>query len=304
MAPGVIWFQNLFYSKVAGRLLPASWFGPPPPPVNELEPSGLPLKLEIVAHCWQYSHLWTYQLSSLLNHTPGKVSLTYTLYHAAEDAGTRALIDALEARESQRASGINWQWRELPREQLMRRAIGRHDAATRTRAEWVWFTDCDLIFHDNCLDSLAEALAGRRARLVFPAGEFITAELLPADHPWLHRGEPEHLPVDIDTSLFIPNPIAKAKGAFQIVHGDVCRRSGYCGNIRPYQTPTAAWRKTFEDTAFRNLIGDQGEPVNVESLYRIRHEDKGRYTQASGVSALRRSIRRRTDNRSDATENA
>ena len=233
----------------------------------------------------------------MLNFPTDAVQLTYTLYHAAEDTDTRALIERVQTREREHPSGITWQWRVLPREKLFRRAIGRHEAALQTRADWVWFTDCDLIFHDNCLPSLAAALDGRQAKLVYPAGEHITAELLPPEHAWLHRGSPEDLPVDIDPGLFVDNAINKAKGAFQIVHGEVCRQCGYCGDIALYQRPTRHWRKTFEDTAFRNLIGDQGTPVPIDGIYRIRHESKGRYVADSGFSGVRQKIRRMSDAR-------
>ena len=35
-------------------------------------------------------------------------------------------------------------------------------AALLTDADWVWFTDCDLMFRDDCLDVLVEQLQGRR----------------------------------------------------------------------------------------------------------------------------------------------
>ncbi len=104
--------------------------------------------------------------------------------------------------------------------------------------------------------------------------------------------------IDIDISLFKPNVITKAKGAFQIVHGDVARAVGYCGSIKLYQTPTHTWRKTYEDTVFRRLIGYDGEPVDVQNLYRIRHAEKGRYATGSKLGKIRGGIRRVTDHTS------
>ncbi len=288
MQGAITWVKNLFYSKLVGRVLPARWFAPAPLIEAQLTSASPPLTLEIVAHCWQYSHLLIYQLSSLINYPPQQVRVTYTLYYAEEDTATVALIDHVN---TQTVRGVTWQWRPLPRASLQRRAIGRHHAAQVTRADWVWFTDCDLIFHLQCLDTLASNLAGVTTGLVYPDHEFITP-LLPADDPSLHKGSPGYVPVDIDPEQFSRNDIHRAKGAFQIVHGDVARHSGYCGTLGLYQTPVSHWRKTFEDTAFRNLIGFRGQPIAITGLYRYRHSQKGRYDRTSRLSGIRKGLRR------------
>jgi len=280
----VIWLLNLFYARVLGRWLPARWFGPAVPDTDSLSVASEPLHLEIVAHCWQYAHLLAYQLSSIIDHPPTRMRLTYTLFHCEEDVDTVALMRHVQARHA--LPGVTWNWQPLPRNELFRRAIGRNRSARASSADWLWFSDCDLIFHADCLDTLAERLHGRRSRLVYPDGEFVT-ELLPAEHPWLHPRLPDDLPLRIDTERFSANPIAKAKGAFQIVHGDVARAAGYCPDLAVYQRPTMHWRKTFEDTAFRNLIGSQGEPISIPGLYRIRHAAKGRYAKDSAITSLR-----------------
>ena len=42
-----------------------------------------------------------------------------------------------------------------------RRGIGRNLAAKSTRADWIWFTDADIVFQEKCLDTLADLLQGR-----------------------------------------------------------------------------------------------------------------------------------------------
>jgi len=284
----VVWLQNLFYSRVVGSLLPVGWFAPQAPRPEAL---GVPegrLRLEIVSHCWNYAPFLRFQLSSLVEYPPRTIDVTYSLYHAAEDADVVALLDRITAID---VPNVTWNRQVLPREALFRRAIGRHRAALASEADWLWFADCDLIFHEGCLDSLAEALAGRRSGLVFPRQEHVT-ELLPADHPLLNQTPGPRGTIDIDPALFTPNRIEKAKGAFQIVHGDVARAAGYCGTIALYQRPSTLWRKTYEDTVFRRLIGYEGEPVDVRALYRVRHVEKGRYVKGSLWSRLRSGIRR------------
>jgi len=286
-----IWLRNRFYNHVVGSVLPVSWFAPKAPADCDLTLYTGRLHLQIVSHCWQYAHLSQFQLSSLLNHPPVHCDITYTLFYAAEDTDMCSLV----ARFGQLAiPNVTWDFRILPKPELFRRAIGRHQAAVSSKAHWLWFSDCDLIFHEGCLDSLASALAGKQARLVFPDHEGIT-DLLPAEHPMLHQTLGESGTVDIDTSLFYKNEITKAKGAFQVVHGDVARKVGYCGSLEYYQRPTDVWRKTFEDTVFRRLIETEGEAVAVQGLYRIRHAEKGRYAKGSFLSRIRGRLRKLSD---------
>jgi len=168
----VMWLGNQYYTKIVGSVVPVAWLGVDVPPVETLAVPEGRLKLQIVSHCWQYAHLMVYQLCSLVNYPPKTVDLTYTLFYSEEDKKTvelGALFDAMNI------PGIEWDWRPIPRDTLYRRAIGRHQAAKSTTADWVWFSDCDLIFHDGCLDSLAASLKGRQIYLAYPAGEGITA---------------------------------------------------------------------------------------------------------------------------------
>ncbi|MEM6988620.1 MAG: glycosyltransferase, partial [Pseudomonadota bacterium] len=168
------WLYNRCVVSLIGSVLPARWFGPQPPDTASLTQSGDPLRLEIVAHCWQYAHLLAYQLSSICRFTPESVQLTYTLYYCERDHATVRLIEHYANRAIQH---IQWNWQPLPEAQLKRRAIGRNRSAKATEADWIWFADCDLIFHDGCLASLQSVAAGRQQRLLYPATECITALL-------------------------------------------------------------------------------------------------------------------------------
>lgn len=287
-----IWLRNQFYNRIVGSVLPLAWFAPRSPDASELSIAGSPLQLQIVSHCWNYSHLSLFQLSSLVNYPPQQCELTYTLFYAEEDQGMLKLIEHFSQMQ---VPNITWDWQVLPKAELFRRAIGRHRASLATTADWIWFTDCDLIFHKGCLDSLVTSVADKQTRMVFPAYEGIT-DLLPPEHPMLNQNITDSGTIDIDPDLFQRNTISKAKGAFQIVHGDVARAAGYCGTIPLYQKPSEQWRKTYEDTVFRRLIQSEGEPVEIKNLYRIRHAEKGRYAEGSRLSAFRKRLRKATDN--------
>ena len=270
----------------ASGLIPPRWFSPPVPPLAARRTVTGTLNLEIVSHCWRYANFLTYQLSSLVLFPPRGARVTMTVYHAREDVETSALLDYFGAME---VDNVRWQWRALPREQLFRRSIGRNHAALHTEADWIWFTDCDLLFRENCLDALAAELRGRRDALVYPREERVTS-LLAGGDPLLDGGTPALR--DIPSSRFQALRRSRAVGPLQITHGDVARACGYCRDVLLYQTPARQWCKAYEDRAFRWLLGTQGVPIDVPGVYRIRHADKGRYTGSELETTLRSRVRR------------
>ncbi len=286
-----LWLSNQFYNRIVGTVLPLSWFTPIAPDETKLAIAKAPVKLQVVSHCWNYAHLSLFQLSSIVNYPPEDCELTYTLFHAEEDTGMRELIKQFDRID---VPNVTWDWQVLPKAELFRRAIGRNKAALSSTADWIWFADCDLIFHKGCLDSVAAAVKDKQVRMIFPDHEGVT-DLLPPDHAMLNQTPEEHGTIDVDPTLFQFNKISKAKGAFQIVHGDVARAVGYCQTINLYQTPSERWRKTYEDTVFRRLIDSEGEAVNIENLFRIRHAEKGRYAKDSRLSLFRKKLRKATD---------
>ncbi|MCJ8319088.1 MAG: glycosyltransferase family 2 protein [Colwellia sp.] len=277
----------LFFRFFIQRFLPASWFRSPLPTLAERHKKTENLTLEIVSHCWQYSNMLTYQLSSFVNNPPKDISLTVTVFYSKDDAGTVATLAYFSTLAPE---NITWNWQPLTNGKLFRRGIGRNMAALSTKADWVWYTDCDIIFHKNCLDSLAEQLKGKTESLYFPRQEY-TTEMLAESDPMLQANSQPQV-VDINSDNFSLFSREKAKGAFQIVHGDVARAIGYCGKLFMFQTESERWRKTYEDTAFKWLIKSEGIPLEVEGVFQIRHIKKGRYTEDSWISKLRSKIRR------------
>lgn len=245
------------------------------------------LSLELVSHCWNYSHLLECQLGSLVAAPPLDVEVTMTVYHSSADTRTVQLL-ALAAREE--VPGVRWNWRCLPPEQLFRRSIGRNHAALATDADWIWFTDCDVLFPGGCLDGLGKALQGRTDPLVYPSSERLTS-LLTDD---AFRGAEAPALRDVLASFdFVDVPVTRAKGPLQITHGDVARANGYCRDIAAYQRTETAFAKCHEDTAFRWLLGTQGSPVPVPGVARIRHQAKGRYGDAGAIRGAVRRLQER-----------
>jgi len=276
----------MFYRFAAKGWIPATWFESRVPAPSERAAREGRLTVEIVSHCWQYSHFLAYQLSSLVNAPPSDTDVIMTVFHCPEDEGTAELLEYFSQYD---IPGVTWNWWPLRRQELFRRSIGRNRAALASHADWVWFTDCDVMFLEGCLDSLSKAVQGSQEALVFPSEERVT-ELLPEDNPMLKPGSGVQL-MDIDTSAFTPRYPSRATGPLQITHGDICREVGYCSSIPLYQEPVEAFAKCHEDRAFRWLLGSQGIPVAVRGLYRIRHIEKGRYTGSDINTRIRTWLR-------------
>ncbi|NLY02129.1 MAG: glycosyltransferase family 2 protein [Rhodopirellula sp.] len=229
------------------------------------------MDLQIVSHCWNYSRMLTYQLSSLVLRPPTELSVTMTVFHNEEDRRTCEVLKFFGAMEIPR---VRWNWWNLDQPRLFRRAIGRNLAALENQADWVWFTDCDQIFR-GCLDPLARQLQDCEAILVYPR-EVGCSDYQESDSPILKRLDEGPEVIDINVADFRPVRHEKAIGALQIVRGDVARRMGYCKDIPKFMKPQPRWKRTFEDVAFRKSLGTQGVPIDVPGLFRIEHRRKGR----------------------------
>lgn len=282
--------QGFFFRFAASGYLPPSWFRKVDPADVDKARRTDKLSLEIVSHCWQYAHFLSYQLSSLVQYPVGKLDVTMTVFYAEEDEKVKAVLDFFSAKE---VPNVTWNWRLLPKDKLFRRSIGRNLACKQTRSDWIWLTDCDIIFHEGCLDALGDELQGRDDVLVFPLIGLGTP-LYEDDAEVLEKGRQGPAILEIPLDQFTPYgpPRKKAKGPYQILHGDIARACGYCADIGLYQRPSDRWRKTYEDRAFRWVIGSQGVPVDVPGACQIRHVAKGRYKKGSTFSRIRTTIRK------------
>ncbi|HUP49336.1 MAG TPA: glycosyltransferase family 2 protein [Thermoanaerobaculia bacterium] len=280
--------RETFFRLAASGYLPARLFVSSAPGRSSLFGRTGELSLEVVTHCWKYDHLLAYQLSSLASFPPARGSVRATVFYAPEDERTAALLEWFGRLEVPR---VQWNWQPLDRSLLMRRAIGRNMAARATEADWIWFTDCDVIFHEGCLDGLFDQLQGCREPLVYPRQEHITP-LLRDGHPLLAAAAGNPQLVHIDPAEFQTRACFVAKGPYQIAHGDVARALGYCEALSVFHEPSDGWRKAHEDRAFRWLLRSQGFGIDIPAIYRIRHASKGRYQGSRAIGWIRGAIRR------------
>jgi len=263
-----------FYRFAANGYVSPRWFESRVPAPEALPGRTGPLHIELVSHCWNYAHWLRFQLGSLVHSPPRETRVTMTVIHSPEDQGT---IDLLRHYGRLSVPNVTWNWVPIEKSRLFRRAIGRNLRAKGTAADWIFFTDCDQMFYRDSLDALGRELQGRRDFLLFPRVAQCSQRVTDAAEVTLESPGSDPLVPEIDTTLFHPVVHQKAVGGLQVVHGDVARAIGYCESLTFYQTPRTGFGNTYEDRAFRWLLGTHGVPIEVPHIYRIEHHHKGRY---------------------------
>lgn len=226
------------------------------------------MKLELVSHCWHYSRPLIFQLSSLFLYPPRSLQVTMTVVHSPSDANTVAVLHYFASIPTP-AHVVLRPW-PLADELVTRRMIGRNQVALATEADWIWFTDCDYVFREGCLDAIGawEPASGRQ--LFFPQSVHQSRDHASGDRE-LDRVFAAPSVMDITPSEYEPKQYSRAIGGVQVVSGALARELGYCRDSRFQLVPSAAWVPTKDDIWFRRVVGTPGKPMPVPNLYRIRH---------------------------------
>ena len=230
------------------------------------------MKLEIVCHCWQYSRLLTYQLSSLVLYAPREVDVLATVFCAEEDQNTVEVVRYFSTIE--KPGNVRIRPWYLPRDQIMLRLIGRNLAALATEADWVWFADCDYLFRDGALDGLRQCVGQTESPLVFPRLVQTNCCHELGDRAIAQASAGPGV-LDILPGDFCPQKFRRAIGGIQIARGEVVRRVGYCKDSRRQEWRCPHWVKPSDDIHFRRSLGTAGTPVEIPNVFRVRHSTRG-----------------------------
>lgn len=267
-----------FFRYAASGGIPAGWYAPDYSQLPQKQISTDTISIEIVSHCWNYANILTYQLSSLVLFPPREASVCMTVYYEEGDERTKEVLSFFARQD---VDNVQWNFCAIEKSYLLRRAIGRNLSAKNTKSDWVFFTDCDVLFRDQALDIMAKHLKDRSDLLVYPRYHKVT-DLLPDDDSIFVDFSEAGMIRNVDTLRFSLEERTRAVGAFQITRGDAARLGGYCNAITYYHRPVKHWRKCYEDRTFRWLLGTQGTPLDVPGFYRLRHATKGRKGKTVG----------------------
>jgi len=232
--------------------------------------------IEIVTHAWagryaHYGYALTYQLSSLILH-PHKSHVTVTVCYNPVDKIVCDVLGFFENKFNPAKVKLHTIPCTLPN--LGRRAIGRNVAAITATGDIVWFTDCDYVFGEDCLDALAEVTWPSFAPMVFPKTVLIHRDHATGDVALAKAAKPCLINVEPDD--FIPKKYSRAIGGVQIVKGDFAREHGYIPDNKRRQTPYHHERGFDQcrcDLAYRRFVASKGSilPITLPHCYRLRH---------------------------------
>lgn len=240
--------------------------------------------LEIITHCYNYRRMWSYQISSLRLFPPESIRVTYTLWHTTRaDPETARWIERYRSRWWPQS--VKFNPRDLSPEQCYNRCIGRNITCRETEADYLFLTDCDVIFGPGCCDGFADGL--------------LEAEMPILAHPqFIYRHKTQQTGDDlidrtpdrpgwyeIDGSEFVHCRQRRCSGGLFIYRGDVARANGYLDDDewRHWCKPAPHWIGTRSDKRFREwLNGKLGvvcQPAAIPNMYLLRHSMRGHIDQ-------------------------
>lgn len=241
--------------------------------------------IHIICHCWnppgvtEYAQTLKWQIASLRKHC---TDFNVWLEACFAEADDETLNSDVLYQTIQRVidSRTEFRFRKLPKSKLFSRAIGRNHCALNSRADIVWFCDCDYVFGEGCLESVVEQVVDD-GTIYYPKTHFITeshelgAQLL--------RDNADVLFPEINPAHYVPKRVTKAIGGLQIVTGNTARKYGYLDGTK-WMKPVSeegGFRNTRCDIAYRASI-PLSRAIEVPNLYRLRHQVEGLFLDAEG----------------------
>jgi len=229
----------------------------------------------IISHCFRYSRVLSYQISSLLLHPPERVAVAMVVVSTREDNPTQDVMSFFKEKfPTPYARLISL---TVPTRELLNRSIWRNKLCKDAGADIIWLCDVDYFFGKGCIDSLADVpldLADPEySPLYFPRVTLYNRTHANGDDYALRAKTPGVY--GVDPSDFIEHRPGRAIGGIQIVPGDVAREKGYCPDHEKWQKPCAMWKQTGADRVFRKILGTNGKAIEMPSCYRIRQTTEG-----------------------------
>lgn len=147
-----------------------------------------------------------------------------------------------------------------------------------SKADIVWFTDCDYWFGNGCFDSVRDQWSKLdRPDLIWPFAYLANENKDEIDAFIRHNFETDGEVVPIFEHWTLKsNP--RAIGGVQIASGKFVRQHGYLNNHAKWQRPADRPFPDFrDDIVFREMVLKLGvgSSAKIEGLYRMRHTEVG-----------------------------
>lgn len=229
--------------------------------------------IELIVHCYaiklpQYATLLRYQLASMVKWVP-HTNVKVTVCCSPFDTLVTGVLNEFSVKNS-------WLVKSFYQSEgsLFRRSIGRYHILTELddRTKVIWYTDCDHVFGEACIDTAYKLVVGR-GRMVYPRKIKISKSHEIGD--WqIEEGKGPHFP-EIYPADFVTKRYNRPIGGTYIIDADFVREHGYLPDSK-WQNPRKDGKpfKDFrDDVAFRKYVANHStiEAVNIPNLYRVRH---------------------------------
>jgi glycosyltransferase involved in cell wall biosynthesis len=239
-------------------------------------PDDIKLSMEICIHCNFYQKRLTWMLSSLLEQKGSIPHIIINISHTDNDGSptTSNVCDFF------RDKGLNIVETNVTQEEVSNRAIARNRQATNTKADWILFSDSDIVFDPMFFDDLQRKLRKelRDIKLVMGADrhslndQFCIKYFSEEDkriYPCIIEN-----PSEIASKFPVKYKHGKdtCAGYFQLINGNVLR--GKCkGKIT--DNPKDHWRNTRGDRCLRVRAGGRYGIPDTKPIYHLNHDRMG-----------------------------
>lgn len=249
------------------------------------------MKIHIISHCWALEHVnfavfLRAQMSSL--YASSLRSTQDWHISVVHDRNDPTVIQELGLIQNQIAMKDRITPVPVDRPQCWRKCIG-WDVAARgvLDSDLVWFTTCEYLFTNGCLDAVASFWEQNdRPTMIWPKSYWANK-----DKKYIDTWSSEHT---YTAFPMLPNPArfsqfmcSRAIGGVQIVSGDYVKEFGYLRDDAKYQAPpdrpfpdsldTAAFRLQMENTT---TYGPSNSPVTIAGISALPQLFRMRYSFA------------------------
>ena len=232
------------------------------------------LTLEIMIHCYHYEKRLCWMLSSLVQQIGDAPNMIVNISHAPNTGNptTEEVINFF------REKGLDIKETLVTQEQVSNRAIARNKQSTETNADWVLFSDSDMVFDPMFFDDLQKQLKTnlKNTQLVMGADRHSLDDKFCIQY---FEQDNTTYPTEIkDVSKIVSQWKIKwvhgagtVAGNFQLISGKVLKEK--CGGLVTGR-PRDHWRRTRGDRALRVRVGGR---IGIKTLpmFHLNHDRLG-----------------------------
>lgn len=217
------------------------------------------MHIELAVSCHQFQRRFCWMLSSLLQQTGALPKFTVNAAYI-ENTGDPSTAELLDYFQGAGLNVIHTPYAD--KQEFQYRGLVRNRQLLKSKADWIWFGDCDMAVHPEYVAGLSKLLAEHAGDgRMFYSGRFSTDK--PSDTTDDIIGSmsyPYVVPEAYDVALKIPHHRKRNKGAgfCQIANVQSLRDNHGGQYVDPANNADYSWKRFSRcrsDTQFRRRLG-------------------------------------------------